>query len=128
MSKPDLEKMVDEASVKVMLSYDYCHFEVVLGIENSSLEEVNELGKDAQMIADERVRQYKKAKERASVLTQFFPEDTERKVRAIRENFPESEWSDQQKATVKAWEDYQWERDHPYNYDDDWDEDREVEL
>jgi hypothetical protein len=120
MSKPDLEKLVDTSSVKVMLSFDYCHFEVVLGLQGASLEEVNELGKDAQRLADERVRQYQKAKERARQSRIADPEREGRRVMAIKENWPQSEWTDEQKAIVKEWEDYQYELNHPYDYDDDW--------
>jgi hypothetical protein len=55
------------ASVKIMLSYDYCHFEVCKSTdENISDKEINEMRKSVQRLADEAVRQYKVAKERAA--------------------------------------------------------------
>ena len=55
-----------KGSVKIMLSYDYSHFEVCLGSdEDMSIKQVNELRKQAQRLADEAVRQYHMAKEMA---------------------------------------------------------------
>jgi len=108
-----------------MISYDYCHFEVVLGYdEEITLEQVNELRKDAQRLADEAVRQYKKAKTKAKPNMYFNVEQYRTKARAIKENFAKSEWTEEQKGTVKALEDYEWELNNPYDYDDDWE--REV--
>lgn len=54
------------ASVKIMLSYDYNHFEVALSEECEDLKAANELRKSAQRLADEAVRQYKVAQEMAA--------------------------------------------------------------
>ena len=120
--KPDSEKQVATASIKVMLSYDYCHFEVVLGIQDASLKEVNELGKDAQRLADERVRQYKKTK---AVVERRYLRCNEEELRAdvarVREK-PESEWDDYDKAVVRKLADYDYWKDREYDYDDDWSE------
>jgi len=54
------------ATVKIMLSYDYCHFEVCKSTdENITDKQVNEMRKDVQRLADEAVRQYKIAKDKA---------------------------------------------------------------
>ena len=46
-----------KGSVKIMLSYDYCHFEIALASdEEMELKEINEMRKDAQRLADEAVR------------------------------------------------------------------------
>lgn len=52
--------------VRIMLSHNYCHFEVELPIPEGqdSLPEVNELRKKCQRLVDEAVRQYKE-KQRA---------------------------------------------------------------
>lgn len=51
------------SSVKIMLSYDYCHFEVCKGTDQElSNKEINEMRKDVQRLADEAVRQYQVAK------------------------------------------------------------------
>ena len=53
------------ASVKIMLSHDYCHFEVALSSDAAVTPvQVNVMRKKAQFLADEAVRQYKLAKER----------------------------------------------------------------
>ena len=58
--------------VKVMLSYDYNHFEVCLSVdENATLKEINERRKEAQRLCDEAVRQYKIAKVKAEKRTQL---------------------------------------------------------
>jgi len=49
------------ASVKIMLSHDYCHFEVSKSTDdNITDKEINQMRKDVQKLADEAVRQYKK--------------------------------------------------------------------
>lgn len=55
----------ESASVKVMRSYDYCHFEVVLSLRETektfiTADDVNSLRIEAARLADEAVRQYKK--------------------------------------------------------------------
>lgn len=55
------------ASVKVMRSYDYCHFEVSLSVDNAAdLDAVDALRKQAAILVDEAVRQYKIAKAKES--------------------------------------------------------------
>ena len=41
----------------------------------------------------------------------------EKEVRIIQENFPKSEWTNTQKATIKALEDFKY-----YDYQDDWED------
>lgn len=111
------------ASVKVMNSYDYCHFEVALSAENMTLEEVDALRKDAQRLVDKAIKQYKIAK-RAAVLV---PDaEMERVVKGIKEKYPESEWSPEQKAFVKEYEDRCFASQ--YDYEDDWDERDDDDL
>lgn len=56
-----------KASVKIMRSYDYCHFEVALGSdEDLDLDGINDLRKQAAVLVDEAVRQYKIAKRKES--------------------------------------------------------------
>ena len=62
--------VISGASVKVMRSYDFCHFEVSLSSVNDgeiSSVEVDELRKEAARLADKAVEQYKIAKK----LTEF---------------------------------------------------------
>ncbi|OGF05224.1 MAG: hypothetical protein A2W00_04565 [Candidatus Eisenbacteria bacterium RBG_16_71_46] len=72
------------ATVKIMRSYDYCHFEVQLGSdENLTLEEINDLRKQAALLVDEAVRQYKIAKKKEQARTQHEWE-TERLLERIQ--------------------------------------------
>lgn len=108
-----------KASVKIMLSYDYCHFEICLGSdENLSLPEIDNMRKDCQRLADKAVNQYKTAKREASnMIYSGNKQKLERDVKIIRENYPMSEWTPQQKAKIKALEDFQY-----YDYQDDWED------
>lgn len=110
-----------KARVKVMLSYDYCHFEIALEAKVARLSEVDELRKDAQRLADKAVSQYKIAREDAS--RQYIQENTRKKlsreVLVITENYPRSEWTPEQKATVKAYEDAEYALRCGYDYEDD---------
>jgi vacuolar-type H+-ATPase subunit I/STV1 len=115
------ENQTFSASVKVMRSYDYCHFEICLGSdEKLDKHAVNELRKDAQRLADEAVRQYAKAKEIHESALQFTHERTriEREVDEIRKK-AESEWTPYEKAEVKALEDYRHYEQVGYDYEDD---------
>lgn len=118
------QKKHSSASVKVMLSYDYCHFEVVLGCDREiSTSEVDAMRKDAQRLADKAVEQYRVAKAEESRLRRAdaIMLDLSTKVKAIKENIPKSEWDAEQKATVKAYEDAEFRVTQLYDYQDDWD-------
>jgi hypothetical protein len=113
------------ASVKVMLSYDYCHFEVVLSGEIDTLEAADNMRKDAQRLADKAVAQYKVAKKAANKLaaTKAGLERLEFDVKVIKENFPKSEWTPEHKAKIKALADAEFRAGLRYDYEDDWEED-----
>ena len=114
------------ASVKIMLSYDYCHFEMSLSNSNETLtlEQIDDMRKDCQRLADKAVKQYKTAKYAAQMLMQAQGgvERARRNVHVLKENFPQSEWTPEQKAQVKTLEDYEFVLSHPYDYEDDYDE------
>ena len=117
-----------KASVKIMLSHDYCHFEVCLGSdEDLSLKQIDDLRKEAQRLADKAVKQYQIAKEKMSrflELNDIFSGDSARVV-MIREELnraretPESERTPQQKGQLKAYADWEWMREHQYDYEDE---------
>lgn len=107
-------------SVKIMLSFDYCHFEVSLSNEATTPAAANELRKTAQRLADEAVRQYQMAKSEASKRSQascMLP-GLKSEVEEIKKN-PKSEWTPRQKGTIKALEDAEFAASHQYDYDDD---------
>ena len=111
-----------QASVKIMLSYDYNHFEVCLS-SDSEMDDmaVNELRKTAQRLADEAVRQYKVAKKKAELALRL---EAERKYLKEEVNsfslMPESELTAEQRAKRKALEDEAYWNQAEYDYDDDW--------
>lgn len=111
-------------SVKVMNSYDYCHFEVALSADNATIEDADNLRKEAQRLVDKAIRQYKIAK-RVAALDRTPSPELERKVRAIKENYPQSEWTPEQQATVKEYEDRSFRASLFYDYQDDWEDDDE---
>lgn len=94
-------------TVRVMRSYDYCHFEISLDCpEGASLDEVNERRKEAALLVDEAVRQYKIAK-KAEADREWHQRDVEatlKRVDAIKER-PQSEWSVEEAAIMRAYED-----------------------
>ena len=108
-----------KGSVKVMLSYDYCHFEVALSSDDHlTLEEVNALRKEAQRLADEAVRQYKKAKDMA-YRRENVPYERARYLEEIERiaAIPEQDRTPEQQAKLKAHEDGEWEKQFDYSYD-----------
>ena len=113
------------ASVKIMLSYDYCHFEVALSNndETLTLEQVDNMRKDCQRLADKAVRQYKVTKN--AVSAKIWAEKSAAEIRPEVDKIceiPKSEWTPEQKATVKALEDHDFLLSHDWNYQDEWEE------
>lgn len=110
------------ASVKIMLSYDYNHFEIALSEECEDLQAVNELRKAAQRLADEAVRQYRIAKEMEVKRNnaEFQKKDFEGRIFMIKDK-PKGERTVDEMAKLKQYEDETWaaQFDYPYDYDDD---------
>ena len=109
-----------KASVKIMLSYDYSHFEIALSSDQEmTAEDVNGLRIRAQRLADEAVRQYKKAKAEA-VDAEQRRMSAEQELSYIK-RIPESERTPEQIAKLKARDDEEWasQFDDDYDYDDD---------
>lgn len=117
------ERTISGASVKVMRSYDYCHFEVCLSEDDAiNLNAVDDLRKDAMRLVDKAVEQYKTAKASESKRLSHHS-DAKRlkaKAKAIKENFPKSEWTPDQKATIKMYEDHCFHASRIYDYEDHW--------
>jgi len=114
--------------VKVMQSYDYNHFEVCLGTEDEpDYKKANELRKTAQRLTDEAIRQYKIAKELARKKDLLVGERNRllEKVLVFKNSKPSSEWTAEEKAQVKALEDYDYWTQYDYDYEDE-DEENEI--
>ena len=108
-----------KASVKIMLSYNYCHFEVALSSDlDTTLKQVNELRKDAQRLTDEAVRQYKKMKEHAEKNWDWERRRVVDASEKVRQK-PKSAWSPEDKAIMKLLSDKAWAAERCYDYDDD---------
>ncbi len=124
-----------QATVKIMISYDYCHFEISKTIEAEKVliqgedghltssqhltqEDIDNARKDVQRLADKAVGQYKKAKIEANSRVTNSSErfNLEREVKEIMLK-DEALWTILEKAKVKALKDYK--HDQAYNYDDD---------
>lgn len=96
-----------KASVRVMRSHDYCHFEIALSSdEDMTLDEVNNMRKQAALLVDEAVRQYRIAKKKEDN-RQRFEWDKERAVeRAARlRDKSQSEWTIEDAAFMRSYED-----------------------
>ncbi len=122
---------IEIATVKVMRSHDYCHFEVSLSSSGAkSPEAVDELRKQAARLADKAVRQYRIAKINAQRLASntFEQEQRRMRVQRIRE-INEEERTVEQRADLKAWDDEQYAlgRGSRYDYQDDWEYDEDQD-
>jgi hypothetical protein len=122
MDKPT----INSASVRVMHSYNYCHFEVCLSSSDADTpEKVNELRKDAARLADKAVNQYKAAKaaeESVDLLSAKWRLEQARRT-------PEGERTPEEKAIIKYAEDAAFRNRFAYDYQEDydaWDEDKEY--
>lgn len=122
---------ISAASVKVMRSYDYCHFEVCLSIErwtdgvtfrSITPADIDEVRKTAARLADKAVNQYKAFKENL--------ENNEReewRIAALEERHEailakaEPDRTPEEQAIVKAIADRKFEL-RRYDYDDAWQE------
>lgn len=119
-----------KVQVKVMLSYDFCHFEHSLSLvmdADTPIKEVmkirNELRIECMKLCQEAIRQYKIYKfEQVEVLNNAVNSYIHKKeVKEIKLNIPKSEWTEGQKARVKALEDFEYllsQRSY-FQYEDD---------
>ena len=122
-----METIIKSASVKVMLSYDYSHFEASMSVENESgltMSDIDEARKKCQRLSDKAVGQYKKAKQMASNRS-----DGEYQMRNFQEQCERIKANDEQDRTIKEiamlkqYEDENWQSQFMYDYDYDDDDD-----
>ena len=112
-------------SVKVMRSFDYCHFEVCLSTDQiDSPGDADLMRKEAARLVDKAVRQYQIAKstnwQKVNRLDQR--QKLSEEVATIL-TIADSDRTPEQKAKVKLLEDHlYWERNDFYDYQDDWDD------
>jgi hypothetical protein len=111
------------STVRILLSYDYCHFEISKQIEGEDIvqAEIDEARKDVQRLADKAVGQYKTAKEKAIKRTGSSYErmQLEKEVREI--NMKKEEYlTPDDKAKIKALSDYKHQCEYDYMDDDEY--------
>lgn len=116
--------IIQSASVKVMQSYDYCHFEASMSLANDngiSKEEIDNARKECQRLTDKAVSQFKISKKAAqrdlSQDRNSFLGEIERIKRKA-----EGDRTINELAKLKAYEDNTWQKqfeDRHYDYDDD---------
>lgn len=109
-----------KATVHVMLSYNYNHFEasIELSGENIPLADIDNARKDCQRLCDKAVGQYKTAKEKEAtrIGDSYERQQLEKEVRELKK-MKEDFLTIEGKAKIKAWDDYVYQT--RYNYDDD---------
>jgi hypothetical protein len=108
---------INGASVKVMRSFDYCHFEVTLSSTDATTPEaVDMLRKEAARLADKAVVQYQVAKaaaaDRRDISARWRLEQAKRT--------PENERTPDEKAVIKYHSDEAFRARFGYDYEDDW--------
>jgi len=109
------------ASVKVMRSYDYCHFEVNLGIEDENgllPKDVDDLRKTCNRLVDKAVNQYIKAKKAAASRTdgEYKIQNFENQIRNIKAKNLEDR-TVKEMAMLKQYEDEDWRAQFEERYD-----------
>jgi len=138
---------ITTASVRVMRSFDYCHFEVVLGTEGEPVIDcrgltatavaaglgpvvgrgtvttaaVDALRKEAMRLCDHAVDQFKVAKHRAQKALSARDNLDWLRDMAVRIGAkPEGEWTPEEKGHMKALRDAEWEASRPaYDYEEE---------
>lgn len=120
-----METIIKSASVKVMLSYDYSHFEASMSVENESglvIKDIDNARKACQRLADKAVSQYKKAKEMAANRSdgEYRMQNFEQQCKKALLK-PEGERTVNEVAMIKRYQDENWQAqfDYQYDYEDD---------
>lgn len=117
--------IIKTASVKVMRSYDYCHFETSMSLENDSgiiPHEIDLARKDCQRLCDKAVAQYKKAKDSAAKRTDglYQMQNFEAECKRIAAK-AEHDRTLKEIGMLKEYENEKWQErfDYRYDYEDD---------
>ena len=116
-----MSTIIKNASVKVMLSYDYSHFEASMSLENEAginLSDIDEARKNCQRLADKAVSQYKTAKEKAAfrVDGKYKIDNFLTQIRKI-EAKNEGDRTINEVAMLKQYKDENWQAQFSADYD-----------
>jgi hypothetical protein len=117
--------IIKSASVKVMLSYDYSHFEASMSLENDkgiTPAELDDARKNCQRLADKAISQYKKAKSCAANRNDgvYKMQNFESQCKKI-EAKPEGDRTINEIAMLNQYKNENWQAqfDIDYDYEDD---------
>lgn len=117
--------IIKNASVKVMLSYDYSHFEASMSLENDeglSTSEIDNARKSCQRLANKAVEQYKVFKLSAAKRqdAQYQMTNFESECKRIKDK-NEHDRTLKEIAMLNQYENEKWQEkfDYDYDYDDD---------
>ena len=106
-------------SVKVMLSHDYCHFEISKSSDQDlSNEEINEMRKDCMRLCDKAISQYKIAKNQAArrETGEFEMQNFEAQIKKAMAK-EDGDRTINEVAMIKQYKDENWRKKFIYNYD-----------
>jgi len=125
-----MKTTIKNASVKVMLSYDYSHFEASMSLENDdglAVNEIDEARKSCQRLADKAVGQYRKAKEMANSRNdgKYQMDNFESQCLHIQKK-AHNDRTIKEVAMLKQYEDEDWRSQFEYGYD--YEDDEEYTL
>lgn len=109
------------ATVKVMLSHDYCHFEASMDLENDNgvtIEEMDSAKKDCNRLTLKAIEQYKKAKQNAANRTdgQYKMQNFETQCKKILQK-SEGDRTVNELAMLKQYEQENWQEQFDSYYD-----------
>lgn len=120
-----MSTIIKSASVKVMRSFDYCHFEADMSIENDNgitSIEVDSIRKNCMRLVDKAVEQYKVAKSCAAKRQEgaYYMKNFEEECKRIKSKLPDDRTIGEM-AKLKQYEDENWQAqfDYSYDYEDD---------
>lgn len=117
-----MKTIITSASVKVMRSFDYCHFETSMVLDNGTIGiatiDVDNARKECMRLCDKAVEQYKVAKEMAVKRTngKYEMTDFENKCKRISEK-SENDRTINEIAMLKRYKDENWQSQFDFNYD-----------
>jgi len=119
---------IKSASVKIMLSYDYSHFETCMSLENEegvTKEDIDNARKDCQRLCDKAISQYKIARSIAEKRTdgQYRMHSFEQECQRIQKK-AECDRTMKEIGMVRQYEQENWRSqfDCGYDYEDDYDD------
>ena len=113
--------IIKTASVKVMLSYDYSHFEASMALESEdgvTVSDMDDARKSCMRLCDKAISQYKIAKDLASKRSdgQFRMQNFENECKRILQK-PDGDRTLNEIAMLKQYSDEKWRDRFSYDYD-----------